>query len=264
MPQIPEIPNINKFQGRVTHSHFYRVPEPYKDRNVIVLGARASGRDIALEVSKVAKKVMLSHSGNHGSSPLPSNITEAQSIKEIDGCRRVVFMNGEVTEADAIIYCTGYLFDFPFLDKTCGITVENGKVSPVYKQLFNAYYPSMAFIGLGCIVCPFQLFSMQSRWIINVLSGEVNLPTTNEMLKDYHDEIENRLKAGIEERHFHRFPKGMQWDYYKTISELGKVEPMKIVVEKLYKTVATERETNLLHYREAEYNAVDDETYKVC
>ena len=231
---------------------------------VIILGARASGRDIALEVAKMAKAVVLSHRGNHGSALLPSNIQEKQSIRAIDDQGAVVFEDGSNAKADAIIYCTGYLYNFPFLDKSCGIEIENGRVSPLYKHLFNAYYPSMAIIGLPSIVCPFQLFSLQARWIANVWSGVVTLPTTEEMLEDNKNEFESKLTAGVEERHFHRFPKGLQWDYYKVISEFGKVEPMKNVVEKLYKIVAHERETNLLKYREAEYAVIDEDTYEVC
>ena len=261
-PSLPKIPNMSNFRGLVTHSHYYRVPEPYKDMDVVVLGARSSGRDIALEVSKVANRVMLSHRGKQGILQLPCNVTETQAIQEVDEFGRVVFEGGEVAEVDAIIFCTGYLYDMPFLDESCGISVQNGRVFPLYKQVFNAYYPSMSFIGLACVVCPFQLFSLQAQWIVNFLSGEVDLPASNEMLQDYHNELDSRKTAGIEERHFHRFASGMQWDYYNTISSLGKVEPVKGVVKKMYQKAASERETNLVHYRETEYIVIDDENFE--
>ena len=262
-PRVPEIPNMDKFDGLVTHSHFYRVPEPYKDMNVIVLGARSSGRDIALEVSKVANRVMLSHHGKQKILQLPFNIIEAQAIREVNELGKVVFEDGEEVEADAIIFCTGYLYDLPFLDQSCGISVQDGRVFPLYKQIFNALHPSMSFIGLACIVCPFQLFSLQARWIANFLSGEVSLPTSDVMLQDYFNELEQRRQCGIDARHFHRFAGGMQWDYYNTISDLGKVEPVKVVVKKMYQKAALERETNLQYYRETEYNVIDDNNFEV-
>ena len=262
-PRVPEIPNMDKFDGLVTHSHFYRVPEPYKDMNVIVLGARSSGRDIALEVSKVANRVMLSHHGKQKILQLPFNVIEAQAIREVNEFGKVVFEDGEEVEADAIIFCTGYLYDLPFLDQSCGISVQDGRVFPLYKQIFNALHPSMSFIGLACIVCPFQLFSLQARWIANFLSGEVSLPTSDVMLQDYFNELEQRRQGGIDARHFHRFAGGMQWDYYNTISDLGKVEPVKGVVKKMYQKAALERETNLQYYRETEYNVIDDNDFEV-
>ena len=253
---------MDKFKGIVTHSHFYRVPEPYKNKNVVVLGARSSGRDIALEVSRVANKVLLSHHGKHGILNLPPNVMEIQAMQKIDEFGRVVFNDGIVEEADAVIFCTGYMYDLPFLDESCGISVKNERVLPLYKQIFNSYHPSMAFIGLACVVCPFQLFSLQARWIVNFLLGEVTLPSSDEMLQDYHNEIDSRKKAGIEERHFHRFASGLQWDYYDTICNLGKVEPVKGVIKKMYQKASSDRETNLLQYRETEYIVIDDDNFQ--
>jgi len=45
------------FQGEITHSHNYRVPDVYKDQTVVCLGAAASGQDLSLDVATVAKKV---------------------------------------------------------------------------------------------------------------------------------------------------------------------------------------------------------------
>lgn len=230
---------------------------------VVVLGARASGKDIALEIATVAKEVILSHKGDHLKTCLLGNLRECQSIKEINENGEIVFEDGSVSEADAILYCTGYLFDFPFLDEKCRIEVENGRVFPLYKHLFNAHYPSMSIMGLPSIICPFLLFSMQARWIINVLLGRVMLPTTNEMLEDYRQAYENNVNEGIPDRHFHRFSKGLQWEYYKFISTHGKVEPIKTVVEKLYKKVAHERERDLWHYRETEYIVTDNQTFEI-
>ena len=54
---MPPIPGLDKFSGCVDHSHYYRVPDSYANKTVVVLGASASGRDISLELSAVAKKV---------------------------------------------------------------------------------------------------------------------------------------------------------------------------------------------------------------
>lgn len=47
------------------HSHDYREPDPFKDLRVVVLGAGASGIDIAIEVSSTAKEVKILFSFNY-------------------------------------------------------------------------------------------------------------------------------------------------------------------------------------------------------
>ena len=61
VPRVPSIKDIEAFKGIKVHSHDYRDPSLYKDKTVVVLGAAASGLDICLEVSTVAKKVRLLH-----------------------------------------------------------------------------------------------------------------------------------------------------------------------------------------------------------
>ncbi|KAK6142927.1 hypothetical protein DH2020_023275 [Rehmannia glutinosa] len=59
-PRLAEFPGIEKWPGKQLHSHNYRVPEPFKDQIVVVIGDGPSAIDISLETSKVAKEVHLS------------------------------------------------------------------------------------------------------------------------------------------------------------------------------------------------------------
>lgn len=45
------------FAGKVLHSHSYRYPEPFANKSVVVLGARASGVDISIELARVNAQV---------------------------------------------------------------------------------------------------------------------------------------------------------------------------------------------------------------
>ncbi|CAI9118921.1 OLC1v1020548C1 [Oldenlandia corymbosa var. corymbosa] len=56
-PNVVEIPGIKKWPGTQIHSHNYRVPEPYQDQRVVVIGDGISAHDISLDVSQVAKDV---------------------------------------------------------------------------------------------------------------------------------------------------------------------------------------------------------------
>src|ERR1700733_2755042 len=57
VPLVPEIPGLQEFTGQVFHSHTYRTPDKYKGKSALVLGARASGVDLAVEIASVADKV---------------------------------------------------------------------------------------------------------------------------------------------------------------------------------------------------------------
>lgn len=60
-PLYPNIKGIENFSGEAMHSHFYREPTKYANEVVLVIGAGFSGKDIAEEISHVAKKVFVSH-----------------------------------------------------------------------------------------------------------------------------------------------------------------------------------------------------------
>lgn len=55
----PEPAFPGTFDGEVIHSHYYRVPDAYADKNVLVLGFGNSAMDIASETSRVSKMTYL-------------------------------------------------------------------------------------------------------------------------------------------------------------------------------------------------------------
>lgn len=80
-PSIPNIKGNDIFLGQKIHSHDYRVSDLFKNKSVIVLGAGPSGMDLALEISSVAKKVILSH---HLKDPIltkfPHNVIQVRTF----------------------------------------------------------------------------------------------------------------------------------------------------------------------------------------
>jgi len=58
-PRWPEPPFPGHFDGTVIHSHYYREPDAYRDRNVLVLGFGNSAMDIAVETSRVSAMTYL-------------------------------------------------------------------------------------------------------------------------------------------------------------------------------------------------------------
>lgn len=56
----PPFPGSELFKGAQVHSHSYKDPTGYENKNVVIVGIGNSGVDLAVELSRVAKSVQLS------------------------------------------------------------------------------------------------------------------------------------------------------------------------------------------------------------
>jgi dimethylaniline monooxygenase (N-oxide forming) len=59
-PRLPDYPGVELYQGKMLHSHSYRMPYPFKDQRVLIVGVGNSGLDIASELASHAKQVYIS------------------------------------------------------------------------------------------------------------------------------------------------------------------------------------------------------------
>jgi dimethylaniline monooxygenase (N-oxide forming) len=57
-PRMPAFPG--EFNGETLHSHYYRAPEPYIGKDVLVVGIGNSAVDIAVDIARVARSLRLS------------------------------------------------------------------------------------------------------------------------------------------------------------------------------------------------------------
>merc|ERR1712087_355107 len=58
-PNIPDIPNKDKFKGRIMHSSEYRKAQDLAGKRVMFVGLGESGSDIALEIAPHAKEMLI-------------------------------------------------------------------------------------------------------------------------------------------------------------------------------------------------------------
>ena len=56
---IPTFPGLDKFQGRVVHTHDYKDHKGLEDKRVLVIGIGNSGGDVAVELGRICKQVVL-------------------------------------------------------------------------------------------------------------------------------------------------------------------------------------------------------------
>ncbi|XP_057294948.1 dimethylaniline monooxygenase [N-oxide-forming] 2-like [Hydractinia symbiolongicarpus] len=95
--------------------------------------------------------------------------------------KKVYFQDGSSCEIDVIIQCTGYDATFPFLPPAYNKMV----LTDLYKFVYPVLDPSLAFVGyvrpiVGSIP---GIAEMQARWVCRVISGRVDLPSSNERTK---------------------------------------------------------------------------------
>ncbi|XP_051250872.1 uncharacterized protein LOC127360475 isoform X2 [Dicentrarchus labrax] len=161
-PHIPDVPGIENFKGKLLHSHSYRCAEPFSGQSVVVLGAKASGLDISIELAKAGAQVTLSHSRPRLTFPLPPGIQQSSSVVAVEEDGSILFQDGSVGAADVLMFCTGYNFSYPFLDAAqLGLEIQDHLVSPLYRFMMPPAFPTLFFIGICKIICPFPNFNCQ-------------------------------------------------------------------------------------------------------
>ncbi len=240
LPSVPRslLSSSEQFKGDIIHSIEYDEPseEIFGDRVVLCVGGRASGSDIAREISTVARKVYISDSSGGGD----------QQVMEADGnvvpvARTGGFKNGDVvledgtvlSDVDSVIFCTGYDYDFPFL-RGSNIPLEalpgERRVSPLYKQLWHADYPQISFLGLPHSVVPFPLFEIQGEAVAEQAAMEFGgLPGREERVREADRDSRGGGPKGpgrVQDTHYLG---DHQWDYCLDIAGFAGVDVMDLV-----------------------------------
>ena len=184
VPSIPKLDGIENFKGRTMHSIEYDDPSEFESQTVLCIGGRASGSDLAREMSFHAKHVYLSESiakqaqteENVTLVPRTIGIREDGSVEFAKDCPLS-------PAVDVIVYCTGYDYSMPFIDQESGIELSvvpgERRVAPLYNQIWHAMYPNLSFVGLQHSVVPFPLFEMQLEAIVHEWTAK-KLPSQEE------------------------------------------------------------------------------------
>lgn len=260
---IPCYEGRNNFKGRQMHSHDYRTPEAFRDEDILVIGGNFSAVDIVLQTATLAKTVTWSH---HCKDPpdikaFGTNVTQKTDVLEIneDGAG---FTDGTVLKFTTIIYCTGYEYKFPFLSVDCGISTCEDYVKPLYKHCLNINRPSMGFIGVPNLICPNQIFSLQSRFCLTFMTGLKQLPSKDEMIKDTETDMELRWNRGLPKKKGHLMGPDVQDQYYIDLAVTADIEPIMPVIARMHKFINLNRNKDFINFRRKKYRIIDDETFE--
>ncbi|KAJ2899983.1 FAD/NAD(P)-binding domain-containing protein [Zalerion maritima] len=225
LPYVPRMKGIAEFHARypgiISHSKTYRDNSPFIGKQTVVVGNAASGLDIARQINTVCHKPLLI-SAQHPAPQPQLEHTGGQEVPEIEeflleGPPAVRFKNGQVEQVDAVLFCTGYLFSFPFLDNTMlgdpPVVNTGRRVQGLYRHIFHIRHPTIVFPGLPIKAVPFPVCEGQAAVISRVWSNHLSLPPVPEMREWEKKELEIRGEA------MHVFPSGGDIDYINSMHE---------------------------------------------
>jgi cation diffusion facilitator CzcD-associated flavoprotein CzcO len=217
VPFLPDILGIQawdkSYPGAIMHSKFYDSPEAFRGKKVVVVGSSASGLDIGSQINEVSSgKVLASQKSESylaasfsADKIICPEIVEFLSPENHD--RAIRFADGRIEEqVDAIVFCTGYFYSFPFLSSLSPSVVTHGwRTMNVYQQLFSIDHPTLVFPVLSQRVIPFPMAENQAAVFSRVWSGRLRLPSREEMRA--WEESEIAAKGDQKAYHLLPFPK---------------------------------------------------------
>ncbi|KAI1498036.1 putative flavin dependent monooxygenase [Biscogniauxia marginata] len=191
-PFIPDIKGLDEFDrmypGCVSHSKFYRLPDQYEGKKVVIVGNSASGIDLSAQISTVCQKPIIV-----SEKIKPVAVVEEKpwaklvpEIKEFLPAERAVkFSDGSLEKnIDAVVFCTGYFYSFPFLKSLSPAVITNGSYAKhLYEHILYIDDPTLSFLGIPQRVVPFPISEAQAGYVARLWAGRLPLPPHAIMLE---------------------------------------------------------------------------------
>jgi hypothetical protein len=236
VPAIPALDGLEQyFRGQTLHAMAYDNPDAFRGQTVLCVGGRASGSDIARELSGVCRHVFLSDSTAPDDAPITEfNVTWVPPTVRVREDGAVTFARTDFVakKVDTIIFCTGYDYNFPFISESTSnldfdATIGTRRVKPLFEQLWHATYPNLCFVGLPHSVIPFPLFELQAE---AVWSSWTNSPSVlpDQSVRQQHAE-EAAVSGGEGKVDDGRVPQdshylgSAQWDYCRRLASYADI-----------------------------------------
>ncbi|WXC54847.1 hypothetical protein SNK03_000826 [Fusarium graminearum] len=231
-PFIPDITGLTefdkKYSGVISHSKFYRRPNDFKDKKVIVVGNSASGVDVSAQLSNVAKHPIFISEKEKSTVVAPTKEPWAAGVPEIveflPEQRGVRFANGQVeNDIDAVIFCTGFHYSYPFLKSLDPPVVvpSGGHAAHLWEHILYTADPTLSFLSVPQRIVPFPVAEAQSAVIARIWSGRLSPPS--EATMEAWVEEQHEKKGEGKAIHVMAFPEDV--DYVNRLHGLSKAAP---------------------------------------
>jgi len=188
IPNMPDYEGFSRFPGRVLHSHDFRDANEFAGKDLLVMGSSYSAEDVALQTKKYgAKSVTISYRNRPMGFDWPKGIEEVPGLLRMDG-KTAHFADGSSRDVDAILLCTGYQHNFPFIEESLRLKTSNVLYPPdLYKGVFWIDNPKMMYLSMQDQYYTFTLFDAQAWCARDFVLGRTTLPSKQEMHADVDD-----------------------------------------------------------------------------
>lgn len=253
-PNMPHFEGIETFPGRVLHSHDFRHAQEFVDRNVLIIGARYSAEDIGLRCWKAgAKSITFSYRTKPMGFKWPDRCTEVGLVSRVEKSR-VHFINEFHQEFDAIIFCTGYKYYFPFLPDNLRLQTQKTCfwLPNLYKGIFWLDEPRLLYLGVQDQIYSLNLFNIQAWYARDIILGKQKIPSIDHMKDDIKkwETREAKIKTRVDEGRF-------QLEYMADLQSLSDHPKFDIMgMAMIFLQWSATRDQNILTFREHAYKSV--------
>ena len=176
-PNAPYFEGLEKFPGRVMHAHDFRSADEFAGKDMLMIGSSYSAEDIGTQCHKYgAKTVTFSYRSRPMGFDWPAGFEEKPLLQRVVG-NTAYFEDGTSKAVDAIVLCTGYQHNFPFLPDSLRLKTNN-RLYPLglYKGIVWQDNPQLMYIGMQDQYYTFNMFDAQAWYARDVILGRIALP----------------------------------------------------------------------------------------
>lgn len=185
-PNLLSYKGIKTFPGRILHSHDFKNPEEFEKKDILIIGSSFSAEDISSQCYKYnANSIILSYRRKKMEYNFPEKFEMKNEVDFIEK-NKVFFQDGSFKKIDCIIFCTGYIYNFPFLEDKLKLVTENKMIPDnLYKGTIFINNKKLFFMGMQNQNFTFPLFEVQAYFIRDCILDKIKIPKKDEMIKDF-------------------------------------------------------------------------------
>ena len=202
VPNVPSFEGMERFPGRVMHSHDFRAADEFAGKRMLIIGGSYSAEDIGIQCHKYgAKSVIFSYRTKPMGFEWPESLSERPLLTKLDGTK-ATFKDGSTADVDAIVLCTGYKHHYPFLPDDLRLKTHNCLYPDgLYKGIFWHTNPKLMFLGMQDQYYTYNMFDAQAWYARDVIMGKITLPSPDLQAADiakwlaYQDTLTNPFEA---------------------------------------------------------------------
>ncbi|KAI1311491.1 hypothetical protein F5Y03DRAFT_343271 [Xylaria venustula] len=251
-PYIPPIPEISTFAdthpGTISHSKAYDKASAFAGKRVVIVGSGPSGLDIASQISAICASPLIisarsaipedmgKHIGVGGKVRVVGQIKrflvnekgiEVSSAPTSPGTETEDENTERILDIDAIVFCTGYLYAFPFFSQsslpssTPPLITDGRRVHSIARHFIHTYHPTLVFPGLPIKIIPFPLSEAQAAVFSRLWGNRLPLPSHEELQNWEREDEQGKGPEGerVPGKSFHVFPKGGDARYINALHD---------------------------------------------